>query len=272
MFFAKASHPLDQLSRQLRLQLLDLIYTSGGGHIGGSLSSLDLMIAVYNSKLFHLSPRQRRDHFILSAGHLAPALYTVLAHSGYFDPKLLSTYSAFGSQLQGHTSLDTPGVEFAAGLLGQGLSFASGLALGHPKNTTICLTSDGEHQEGQVWEAVMFAGKYRLGNLINLVDHNKYQIGGSTDDIMPLGDLAAKYIRFGWTVTTVDGHDFSQIISALNKAKGSTYPNCIIAHTIFAKGISFMQYDYHYHDIKNLDQKLYLQARAEILGEELSQL
>jgi transketolase len=138
------------------------------------------------------------------------------------------------------------------------------LALGDKHHTAICLTSDGEQQEGQVWEAAMFASKYHLGNLINIVDRNHYQIDGSTDDIMPEGDLAAKYRQFGWTVTTVNGHDFSQITKALSQAKNSNYPTCIIANTILGFGISFMQHDYHYHDIKNIDEKLYLRAKKEL--------
>lgn len=251
---------LQDLSKELRLDLLDTIYQASSGHIGGSLSSLDLIIAAYFSDLFNF----KNDHFVLSAGHLAPALYVVLAKKDYFPKTLLSTYSSFGSKLQSHVSADVPGVEYSSGSLGQGLSFAAGLALGDKKHTTICLTSDGEHDEGQTWEAAMFAAKYKLGNLINLVDYNKYQIDGSTDKIMPLGDLAAKYLRFGWTVTIVDGHNFNAIIKALKKAKNSNYPNCIIVNTILGKGISFMHYDYHYHDIKNFPQDLYLRAKKEL--------
>jgi len=263
MFLPDHLQNLAKLSHSLRSDLLDMIYQSGGGHIGGSLSSLDLIIAVYFSGVFNLA----QDRFILSAGHLCPALYTVLSQAGYFDKKLLSTYSSFGSILQGHVSTSVPGVNYSSGSLGQGLSFAAGLALGDNHRAAICLTSDGEHQEGQIWEAAMFANKYHLGNLINIVDRNYYQIDGSTEDIMPLTDLAAKYVQFGWTVTTVDGHDFGQIINALKKAKDSQYPNCIIANTIFGKGISFMQYDYHYHDIKSLDEKLYLRAKNELLSQ-----
>jgi len=253
-------HPLFQTSQKLRIDLLELIYQSGGGHIGGSLSSLDLITAVYFSQIFDF----KKDHFILSAGHLCPALYVVLANAGYFPKDLFPSYSSFGSILQGHVSTEVPGVEYSSGSLGQGLSFAAGLALGDKSHTTICLTSDGEHQEGQVWEAAMFASKYKLGNLINIIDYNQYQIDGSTHDIMPLGNLAAKYIQFGWTVTTVDGHNFPKIIQALKKSAKSDYPHCIIAKTILGKGISFMQYDYHYHDIKNLSEKLYHLAQNEL--------
>ena len=253
-------HPLSKISHQLRLDLLDMIYQSGSGHIGGSLSSLDILISLYYSDIFDF----KKDHFILSAGHLACALYTVLASKKYFPSDLLSTYTDFDSILQGHISKDVPGVEYSSGSLGQGLSFAAGLALGDPKHNTICLTSDGEHQEGQIWEAAMFAKKYKLGNLINIVDCNGLQIDGSTQDIMPLGNLAAKYVQFGWTVTTVDGHNFFQLIKALKQAKNSDYPNCIIAKTVLGKGVSFMENNYKYHDVKNLDEKIYLAAKDEL--------
>lgn len=253
------NHPLQKLSRQLRGDLLDLIYKNGG-HIGGSLSSLDLITAVYFSEIFNL----KKDHFVLSAGHLAPALYTVLAQAKYFPKDLLSTYSIFNSPLQGHVSIDTPGVEYSSGSLGQGLSFAAGLALGDPKNTVICLTSDGEHQEGQTWEAVLFANKYKLKNLINLVDYNGLQLDGPVSQIMPLESLSAKYTSFGWSVISIDGHNFFQIISALKDAQRSTKPTCIIAKTVLGKGISFMENNFQYHDVKILSESLYHQAKSQL--------
>ena len=253
------ANPLQKVSQDLRHDLLDMIYKNGG-HIGGSLSSIDLITAVYFGNLFNF----KKDHFVLSAGHLAPALYTVLANASYFPKKLLDNYSSFDSILQGHVSRDVPGVEYSSGSLGQGLSFSCGLALGDPKHTSICLTSDGEHQEGQIWESLLFAKKYKLGNLINIVDFNQFQIDGSVSEIMPLDNLAAKYIQFGWTVTTVDGHNFNQIISALKNAKKSDYPNCIIAKTTIGKGISFMENNFKYHDVKNLSESLYNQAKSEL--------
>ncbi len=260
MLFSAPKHPLQKVSDQLRLQLLDLIHQAGGGHIGGPLSSIDIMVSLYNSDLFNF----KNDHFILSAGHLAPALYTVLAHQKFFPKDSLSTYSQFGSKLQGHVSTLVPGVEYSSGSLGQGLSFAAGLSLGDQKHTTVCLTTDGEHQQGQIWEAVMFAKKYNLSNLINIIDQNGFQIDGSTDQIMPLGNLAAKYISFGWTVYSVNGHDFSALTKVFQKCLQSEYPNCIIAKTTFGKGISFMEKNFRYHDVKNLSQKLYLQAKKEL--------
>ena len=258
-------HPLDHLKRDLRLDLLDMIYESGGGHIGGSLSCLDILITLYYSNIFDF----KKDHFVLSAGHLAPALYTLLASKKYFPKSKLKTYSSFKSPLQGHIYTGVPGVKYSSGSLGQGLSFAAGLALGDSKHTTICLTSDGEHQEGQIWEAAMFANKYKLGNLINIIDCNGFQIDGSTDDIMPLKNLAAKYIQFGWTVFIVNGHNISQLTKVLksniyNQRSNNSFPVCIIAKTTLGKGISFMENNFEYHDIKNLSEDLYLKAKNEL--------
>lgn len=258
------SHPLQSVAKELRGDLLDMVYKNGG-HIGGCLSSLDLITAVYFSHLFDL----KKDHFILSAGHLACALYTVLAKAKYFPKNLLDTYSSFDSFLQGHVSTDVPGVKYSSGSLGQGLSFACGLALGDKKNNVICLTSDGEHQQGQVWETLLFAKKYQLGNLINIVDFNQMQIDGPVSQIMPLDNLASKYVQFGWTVTVVDGHNFNQIISALkstiyNQRSNNSFPHCIIAKTVLGKGVSFMENNYHYHDVKNLPEDLYFKAKSEL--------
>lgn len=251
---------LSKIARLCRLDLIDMLYQSGGGHLGGPLSSMDILTTLYFGKIFDF----KKDHFILSAGHLAPALYSVLANAKYFDKKELKNFTSFNSFLQGHVSIKTPGVEYSSGSLGQGLSFACGLALGEPKNSVVCLTTDGEHQEGQIWEAAMFANKYKLGNLINIVDCNNFQIDGSTDSIMPLKNLAAKYVQFGWTVTTVDGHDFGKLVKVLKKSQKSNYPNCIIAKTVLGKGISFIEKDFHYHDIKNMTPEFYLKAKSKL--------
>jgi len=261
LFPAKKSHPLHHLARSLRLDILDMINHAGFGHLGGSLSSIDILISLYNSGVFNFD----KDHFVLSAGHLCPALYAVLAQKNKFPRQDLLTYAQFDSHLQGHLNLDTPGVEYASGALGQGLSFACGLAFGDKTHHTICLSTDGEHNEGQIWEAIAFANKYHQGNLINIVDYNAYQLGGSTTDIMPLGELASKYLHFGWTVTTIDGHNFFELENALKKAKSSTiYPSCIIAKTTIGKGISFMENKFEYHDVKNLPEDIYLAAKKEL--------
>lgn len=254
-------HPLVQIAHELRLSVFDMINSAGAGHLGGSFSSLDIMTSLYFSNIFNFD----RDHFILSAGHLCPTLYAILAKNNKFPESILHTYSQIDSILESHSSSHVPGVEFSAGSLGQGLSFASGLALGDKDHHTVCLTTDGEHDEGQIWEAIMFANKYHQGNLINIVDCNGQQIGGSTNEIMPLDELAAKYIRFGWTVQTIDGHDFYALEKALKIAKNSTiYPACIIAKTTMGKGISFMENDYHYHDIKKLDSEIIQKIQSEL--------
>lgn len=261
LFPAKKSHPLHPLARSLRLDILEMINHAGFGHIGGSLSAIDILISLYNTDLFNFD----KDHFILSAGHICPALYTVLAQKNKFPREELLTYAQFDSHLQGHLNLKTPGVEYASGALGQGLSFACGLALGDKSRHTVCLTTDGEHNEGQIWEAIAFANKFHQGNLINIVDYNGYQLGGSTTDMMPLGELASKYLHFGWTVTTVDGHNFTELENAIKKAKTSTiYPACIIAKTIMGKGVSFMENNFEYHDVKQLSEDIYLSAKNEL--------
>ena len=260
MRFSAQNYPqLVQLSYELRLDLLNTINSSGLGHIGGSLSSLDLIIVTYFSKVL------KDFDFILSAGHLCPALYVVLAKLGYFPKSKLANYAKFKSILQGHASTDVPGVEYSSGSLGQGLSFACGKALANRNRPIICLTSDGEHQEGQVWEAILFANKYHLGNVINLVDYNNCQIDGYVSDIMPLDSLAAKYLRFGWTVTVCDGHDYNQLITALEKASDSgAYPHCIIANTVLGKGIPAFENNFHYHDVKTLDSFIYQKTKSDL--------
>jgi len=258
---AKKSHPLQPLARSLRLDILEMINQAGFGHIGGSLSSVDILISLYNSNLFNFD----KDHFILSAGHYCPALYVVLSQKNIIPRGELLTYGLFASRLQGHLNFDPPAVEYASGSLGQGLSFACGLALGDKNHHTVCLTTDGEHNEGQIWEALAFASKYHQGNLINIVDCNGYQLGGSTTDIMPLDELASKYLHFGWTVTTVDGHNFYELEKALKTAKSSTiYPACIIAKTTLGKGVSFMENNPDYHDVKKLPEDIYLKAKKEL--------
>lgn len=261
LFSAPPIHTLELSANNLRLDILNAVYQSGAGHIGGALSSLDIINCLYRSGIFNFD----QDHFILSAGHLCLAHFAVLAEIGNFPSSLLKKYTNLGSLLEGHESTDVPGVEFSSGSLGQGLSFAAGLALGDSLRHTVCLTTDGEHNEGQIWEAVMFANKYHQGNLINIVDYNGMQIDGKTSDIMPLNDLAAKYIQFGWTVITVNGHNYYELEKAFVKAKNSTiYPACIIAKTILGKGISFMENDYHYHDVKELPLDLYQKAKNEL--------
>lgn len=246
-------------NKNLRLDLINLIYKNGG-HVGGSLSALDIINTIYTSNLFNFN----KDHFVLSAGHLATALYTVFASIGKIPKKKLETYGCFGSPLQGHVSTKVKGVEYSSGSLGQGLSFAAGLAFGDKKNYTICITSDGEQQEGQIWEAALFASKYKLKKLLNIINANGMQIDGTIDEIMPLGSLVDKYIQFGWEAISIDGHDPKAIASALKQFQKSTKPFCIVAHTVLGKGVSYMENNYKYHDVKSLSEELYEQAIREL--------
>ncbi|MFA6602704.1 MAG: 1-deoxy-D-xylulose-5-phosphate synthase N-terminal domain-containing protein [Candidatus Shapirobacteria bacterium] len=263
MFLPWRQHPLHSVSRSLRLDLLEMINRAPGGHIGGSLSALDPILSVYESGLFDF---KLNDKFILSAGHLAPALYVVLSHEGYFPKDYLYSYASFSSFLQGHVSSETPGVFYSSGSLGQGLSYSAGLALGDSGAKIVCLTTDGEQEEGQIWEAAAFAATYKLGNLINIIDHNKYQLGGATKDIQSVGNLATRYLDLGWQVLEINGHSFSSLQKALKTATNSSdVPTCLVCHTTFASGVSFMENNYKFHDVKSLTPIQYRRARGDLM-------
>lgn len=229
---------------------------AGSGHPGGSLSAVEILIALYFKYLRHnpQNPKwEDRDRFILSKGHAAPALYAVLAECGYFPIEELWTLRRLGSRLQGHTDMTmTPGVEMSAGSIGQGLSFGIGMALASKMDKkdwrVYVLMGDGECDEGQVWEAAMSASHFKIDNLVAIIDRNKQQLTSWTEEIMSLEPLAQKWLSFGWEVIEIDGHDFGQILSALNKAKGiKGRPTVIIAHTIKGKGVSFMVNNPEFH-------------------------
>lgn len=241
---------LERTATRLRIDVLEMITAAGSGHPGGSLSALDLIVALYGTTLTHdaKSPESPdRDRFILSKGHGVPALYAVLAEHGYFDRALLPTLRKLGSPLQGHPVKGMlPGIEACTGSLGQGLSIAVGAAIGARMDAkafrAFCLMGDGEIQEGQVWEAAMSAGKLGLDNLVGILDFNKAQIDGLVSDVMPLEPIEAKWQSFGWKTRRIDGHDFRQILDAL--AWASTRegaPKLIVADTIKGKGVSFME-------------------------------
>ena len=256
---------LENIARQLRIDLLKTLHNAGSGHTGGSLSAIDILTALYFYKLRH-NPQQPdwdgRDKFVLSKGHGAPAWYAVLARAGYFDPKELRNLRKLDSFLQGHPySPTTPGVEVTSGSLGQGLSIANGLALASRmdnKSTKIyALLGDGETQEGQVWEAAMSAAHYRLDNLCAIIDNNGLQIDGAVEDIMNVEPIADKWQAFGWQVLRVDGHNMSELITAFNTAdtvKGK--PTMIVARTVKGKGVSFMENQVKYHGITPTDEEL----------------
>jgi len=246
---------LKQKAVQFRREILETTHSAGSGHPGGSLSAVEILISLYGYKLRHKPDNPQwedRDRLIISKGHVTPVVYVTLANFGYFPKEELKTFRKFGSLLQGHVHYKVPGVEFNTGSLGHGLSVANGMALGakmSKKDCRIyCLMGDGEIQEGSVWEAAMTAPHYKLDNVCAIVDYNKVQENGPTNEIKNLEPLADKWRSFGWHVKEVDGHKFEELIAALDEfgtVKGK--PTVIIAHTIKGKGISFMEGDRNWH-------------------------
>ena len=236
---------LQKISGAVRRDALEMIYKAGSGHPGGSLSCVEILVALYFDVM------NEDDLFYLSNGHVCPALYSVMIEKGTLPRESLSQYSVLGSPLQGHPeSTKLPGIPNTSGPLGLGLAQAAGYAAVKKNSTVYCMTSDGEHDEGNHWEAVMFAAKYKLNNLIQIVDRNRIQIEGTTDEIMPLGDLRKRYESLDWEVVEINGHNFGEIINTISNLKSQTSnpkPKVIIANTIFGKGISFMESNPDWH-------------------------
>lgn len=248
---------LEKQANQIRIDVIEMLVEAGSGHSAGSLGMADVFTALYFRVLNH-RPKQpdwpERDRLVLSNGHIVPVRYAAMARAGYFPVKELKTLRKLGSRLQGHPERTRlPGLETTSGPLGSGLSSACGMALalrmdGKLAPRVYCLTGDGELDEGNIWEAAMFAGKYRLSNLVAIVDRNNIQIDGPTEMVMPLGDVGEKFKAFGWRVIEVDGHNIQAIIDACNLAKAiEDQPVVIVAHTIAGKGVEYMEYDYHWH-------------------------
>jgi len=247
---------MEAMAKKLRRHIITMIGKAGSGHPGGSLSAVEILTALYFKMMRH-KPQdphwEDRDRFILSKGHAAPLLYAVLAECGYFPVEELLTLRQLDSRLQGHTDRTiTPGVEMSAGSLGQGLSFALGVALADRLDgqdyRVYVLLGDGECNEGQVWEAAMATSHYSVDNLTAIVDNNGQQIDGWNCDVMSLDPFAAKWQAFGWKVIEVDGHSIPQLIAAFKgaqKVKGQ--PAVIIAHTVKGKGVSFMENNPDFH-------------------------
>jgi transketolase len=247
---------MEAMAKKLRRHIITMIGKAGSGHPGGSLSAVEILTALYFKVLKHkpLDPNwPDRDRFILSKGHAAPALYAVLAECGYFPVAELLTLRQMDSRLQGHPDRTlTPGVEMSAGALGQGLSFAIGIALAGRLDAkdyrVYALLGDGECDAGQVWEAAMSAAHFKVDNLVAMVDKNKLQLDGWTSDVMNLDPLPTKWRAFGWKVIEVDGHVIPQLLQALAEAKEvKGQPTVIIAHTIKGKGVSFMENNNDFH-------------------------
>ncbi|MDD5496299.1 MAG: transketolase [Candidatus Omnitrophica bacterium] len=248
---------LQKKAIEIRKDILKMLTLAGSGHTGGSLSLVEILLALYDYKLRH-DPKKpgwkERDRLLLSKGHGCPALYAVLASEGYFPKEKLWTLRKLGSQLQGHPQLGLAGVEISSGSLGQGLSIANGMALAarlDKSNVRIyCLMGDGETNEGQVWEAAMTSAHYELDNICAIIDFNKLQIDGFCCDIKDMGPYTHKWKDFGWHVIETDGHDIVKMMDALDEAgdtKGE--PTIIIAHTVKGKGVSFVENKVEWHGI-----------------------
>jgi transketolase len=266
-------HELKTFAVEIRKEIVTMIARAGSGHPGGSLSAVDILTVLYRKfmKYNPVNPKwEGRDRFILSKGHAAPVLYAVLAYCNYFPKEVLLSFRNYGSILQGHPDgKKVPGVEIATGSLGQGLSIGGGMALAAKTKKlpwrTYVLLGDGELQEGQVWEAAMAIGHYKLGNLTAIVDNNQLQIDGPVVKVMNVEPIADKFVAFGWKATTVDGHDYKQIEAAFrNSMVNGDEPTVIIAKTIKGKGISFMENKVEYHHAKGLIKELYDQAISEL--------
>ncbi|MBR4685252.1 MAG: transketolase [Candidatus Methanomethylophilaceae archaeon] len=259
---------LENIANKLRLHVVEMTYAARSGHPGGSLSAADMIAALYFKFMRH-DPKNPdwdgRDRFVLSKGHVAPVLYAALAESGYFPVDDLLSLRQVGSKLQGHPVRGkVPGVEMSTGSLGQGLSMACGIALAGRMDgkdyKTICMLGDGELQEGQNWEAAMFAHQAGLTNLIAIVDRNRLQITGDTEGAVGLEPLPEKWKSFGWNAIIIDGHNMRQILEALDKAANAkARPTVIIMKTVKGKGVSFMENNAGFHGKACNDEE---QARA----------
>lgn len=267
MLTVQDKEKLKDFALRVRRDIVTMVHDAKSGHPGGSLSGADILTVLYEKSLNipanwdNDSDFDKRDRFILSKGHASPLLYSVLAEHGMFDKKELSTFRKINSRLQGHPSKGyVSGIEASTGSLGQGLALGCGVAMGlkldsNPARVVVYM-GDGELQEGSCWEAFMQAAHRNLDNLIAIIDRNNLQIDGCTEDVMSIGDVAEKIKAFGWDVLEIDGHDFDEIYGAIEKAKVSTKPCAIVAHTIKGKGVSFMENNASWHGKAPNDEQL----------------
>jgi transketolase len=264
---------LPEIARKVRLGIIDAVHAAGSGHPGGALGLADFLVALYCMAM-NIDPKNpampERDRFVLSPAQMVPGLYSTLAHRGFFPVALLKTLRSIDSKLQGHTYRDLElGVETTGGSLAQGISIACGMALAAKLDSkdwrTYCVISDGELNEGQTWEALMFSVKEKLDNLTIILDKNDIQQSGDTKDIVSLEPMRPKFEAFNFAVLEVDGHNFTEILFALNKAKLTTgKPTLIISHSIPGKGVSYMEGEWEWHG-KAPDDKQYEQAVKELI-------
>lgn len=249
---------LEEKANEIRQLVIESLLEAGSGHSAGSLGMADIFTAFYFHILNH-DPKNpdwpERDRLILSNGHICPVRYAAMAAAGYFPIEELKTLRKINSRLQGHPHRTTlPGLETTSGPLGEGISQAVGIALAAKLDKAsyrvYCIASDGEHQEGNTWEAIMFAARYKVNNLTVIIDRNNIQIDGFTEEVMPLEPLRAKYEAFNWQVLEVDGHNIRAFVDAVREAEAIyEKPTVIIAHTIPGKGVSFMERDFHWHGV-----------------------
>lgn len=247
---------LKEISKTVRGDIISMLTESRSGHPGGSLSITDILVTLYFKEM-NIDPKNpkdaNRDRFVLSKGHAAPALYSVLARKGYFDPEELNTLRKIDSRLQGHPSMKSlPGIDMSTGSLGQGISAAVGMALAgkiDKKDYRVySILGDGELEEGEVWEAAMSAAHYKLDNLTAFVDFNGLQIDGDITKVMNPSPIDKKFEAFGWNVLTIDGHNYEEIIDAIEKAKNyKGKPTMIVCKTVKGKGVSFMENEAAWH-------------------------
>ncbi|WP_244833962.1 transketolase [Clostridium sp. BJN0001] len=247
---------LQDMAKQIRKDIVSMLTESASGHPGGSLSIADIMSVLFFKEL-NIDPKNpkdpNRDRFVLSKGHAAPALYSALARKGFFDPAELNTLRKINSKLQGHPNMnDVPGIDMSTGSLGQGISAAVGMALAgkldNKSYRVYTILGDGELEEGQVWEASMSAAHYKLDNLTAFIDNNNLQIDGNIEDVMNPKPIDKKFEAFGWNVLVINGHDYNEILDAIDKAKKfKGKPTAIICNTIKGKGVSFMENQASWH-------------------------
>ena len=267
---------LKNIATSIRRKIIEMVYSAKSGHPGGSLSIADILAVLYFKEL-NIDPldpsNPDRDRLVLSKGHASPGLYAALSIRGFFPESLLTGFRKLNSKLEGHVHKGVPGVEASTGSLGQGLGIGVGMALAgklDSKNYHVfVIVGDGEMEEGSIWEALMAGAKYKLNNLIVILDKNGVQLDGFTKDIMPIGSVRDMVSSFGWDVIEIDGHNFEEIISAVKKAKKSKDKHTfIIANTIKGKGVSYMENNPKYHGSPPASQEEYEQALREIGGDE----
>ena len=263
---------LQKIATDIRLGIVEAVFNAKSGHPGGALSSADILACLYFDEL-NIDPQnpqmENRDRFVLSKGHSCPGLYSALAHRGYFSTDLLKTFRHTDSILQGHPDMKyIKGVDMSSGSLGQGFSCACGMALSAKISgkdyRTYTLVGDGESQEGQIWESIMFAAHYKLDNLCMIIDNNGLQIDGKVSDVMNTMPYDTKLKAFGWHVIEIDGHNYDEILNAFKEAKETKgKPTAIIAKTVKGKGVSFMENQAGWHG-KAPNEEQYLQAKSEL--------